>query len=173
MADSKIEWTTDTWNPVTGCAKVSPGCKHCYAEVMHARLQMMGQEKYQRPFREVVMHPSTLDAPFKWKKPRMVFVNSMSDLFNVDVTDEFIYRVFQTMVLTPRHSFQILTKRPERVAQMNDGLPWRNNIWMGTSVENADYADRIDHLRQTDACVTFLSLEPLLGPLPALDLPKY
>ena len=171
MADnSKINWTDATWNPVTGCTKVSPGCKHCYAEVMTKRLQLMGMEKYAAGFGTVVMHPDTLEIPFGWKKPRKVFVNSMSDLFHEDVTDEFIADVFHTMEMADRHIFQVLTKRPERVATMNDMIDWPANVWMGTSVENGDYRWRIDKLWSTDAKVKFLSLEPLLGALPYLNL---
>lgn len=166
---SRIEWTEATWNPLTGCTKVSPGCKHCYAERMSKRLKLMGQPSYQNGFK-LTMHEHLVELPLKWRKPRRIFVNSMSDLFHKDVPLDFIQRVFDTMVRASQHQFQVLTKRPERVAELNDALQWPSNIWMGTSVENQDYAFRIDYLRQTDAQVKFLSLEPLLGPLVNLDL---
>ena len=156
--------------PVTGCNKVSPGCKNCYAETMARRLKAMGQEKYRNGF-EVTLHPDALGEPMRWKKPRLVFVNSMSDLFHADIPNDFIIQVFQTMTMTPQHSFQVLTKRPERVEFLNPVLPWEPNIWMGVSVESATYRTRIEYLRHScDAQVKFLSLEPLLGPLPALNL---
>ena len=167
--NSAIEWTQATWNPVTGCSKVSPGCAHCYAERMARRLQAMGQPNYANGF-EVTMHEHVLDAPLRWRQPRVIFVNSMSDLFHEHVSREFVTRVFQTMTSAPRHRFQVLTKRSERLVALGAELPWPVNVWMGVSVENADYAHRIDHLRETGAHVKFLSLEPLLGPLPALDL---
>ena len=174
MADSSnIEWTDASWNPVTGCNKVSPGCKNCYAETMTLRLKAMGEKtgstKYANGFK-VTLHPDVLEVPLQWKKPRRIFVNSMSDLFHVDVPDDFIFQVFDVMQRAPQHQYQVLTKRPERVAYLNDILLWTKSIWMGTSVENADYQWRIDALRNTDAQLAFLSLEPLLGPLPDLDL---
>ena len=169
MAASKIEWTDATWNPVTGCNKISPGCKHCYAERLSKRLKATGMAKYRNGF-AVTMHPETLDIPLRWRKPRSIFVNSMSDLFHVDVPDEFIAQVFDVMTRAHWHRFQVLTKRPERVASLNAKLPWPSQIWMGASVESQDYIHRIDLLRETDAAIKFLSLEPLLGPLPNLDL---
>ncbi len=169
MAASKIEWTDATWNPVTGCNKISPGCKHCYAERLSKRLKATGMAKYRNGF-AVTLHPDTLDIPLRWRKPRSIFVNSMSDLFHVDVPDEFIAQVFDVMTRAHWHRFQVLTKRPERVASLNAKLPWPNQIWMGASVESQDYIHRIDLLRETDAAIKFLSLEPLLGPLPNLDL---
>jgi protein gp37 len=166
---SRIEWTEATWNPLTGCTKVSPGCKHCYAERMSKRLQLMGQPSYQNGFK-LTLHEHLLELPLSWKKPRKIFVNSMSDLFHKDVPFEFIQRVFDTMHRASHHQFQVLTKRPERVAELSHLLPWPENVWMGTSVENQKYAFRIDHLRQTGAHVKFLSLEPLLGPIYDLDL---
>ena len=166
---SNIEWTEATWNPVTGCTKVSPGCKHCYAELLALRLRAMGQRKYANGF-DVTLHEYTLRDPLKWKRPQMIFVNSMSDLFHEDVPDDYILRVFQAMHAADWHTYQVLTKRSERVASMRDMLPWAQHIWMGVSVENADYAWRIDHLRESGARVKFLSLEPLLGPLPDIDL---
>ncbi len=167
--NSGIEWTEATWNPLTGCTKLSAGCKYCYADRMAKRLQAMGSPNYRNGFK-ITLHEHMLEVPFKWKKPRKVFVNSMSDLFHPEVPDEFIHRVFDVMVRCPQHQFQVLTKRPERVAQMSDALSWPENIWMGTSVEDLRVVSRIDHLRLADAATRFLSLEPLLGPLPNLDL---
>ena len=169
MAASKIEWTDATWNPVTGCNKISPGCKHCYAERLSKRLKATGMAKYRNGF-AVTLHPDTLDIPLRWRKPRSIFVNSMSDLFHVDVPDSFITQVFDVMTRAHWHRYQVLTKRPERVASLNSTLPWPSQIWMGASVESQDYIQRIDRLRETDAAIKFLSLEPLLGPLPNLDL---
>ena len=166
---SSIEWTESTWNPVTGCSKVSQGCKNCYAERMALRLQSMGNLRYSNGFK-ATMHYELLTLPLKWTKPQMVFVNSMSDLFHESVTDEFILATFNTMQLAFWHNFQILTKRSERLAELECKLPWAENIWMGVSVENTDHTIRIDHLRKTGAKIKFLSLEPLLGPLPSLDL---
>ncbi len=169
MTRSRIEWTDETWNPVTGCTKVSPGCKHCYAERMAKRLQAMGQPNYARGF-DLIVHEHMLDAPLRWKKPRMVFVNSMSDLFHEDVPMSFIAQVFDVMRSAHQHTFQVLTKRAERVASLNPALYWPVNVWLGVSVETRRYVRRIDQLRQTDAAIKFLSLEPLLAPLPDLDL---
>ena len=169
MATSKIEWTESTWNPLTGCTKISPGCKNCYAERMAKRLQAMGQEKYRNGF-NLTLHPASLDEPLLWKKPRMIFVNSMSDLFHKDVPEDFIQQVFSVMRQAHWHTFQVLTKRAERLLELDREIDWPDNVWMGVSVENQDYAFRIDLLRQTHACVKFLSLEPLLGPLPHLEL---
>ena len=166
---SKIEWTQTTWNPVTGCSKISQGCKHCYAERMAKRLHAQGMEKYRNEFR-VTIHPDTLKDPLKWKKPKLVFVNSMSDLFHKGVPEKFIMSVFEVMNEARHHTFQTLTKRPERVAKANKRLNWTSNIWMGTSIESEKYLHRADALKETDAQVKFLSLEPLLGPLPNLDL---
>ncbi len=166
---SKIEWTDSTWNPVTGCTKISHGCKYCYAERMAKRLQLAGVKKYKDGF-QVAVHTSALEEPTRWKKPRMVFVNSMSDLFHKDVTTDFILSVFHTMNQSPQHIFQVLTKRPGRVLKINRKLPWTQNIWMGTSIESERWQSRLDDLKSTDAHVKFLSLEPLLGPLPNLDL---
>ena len=169
MAASKIEWTDATWNPVTGCNKISPGCKHCYAERMAKRLHAAGMPKYRNGF-DVAVHPDTLDIPLRWRKPRAIFVNSMSDLFHNSVSDDFICAVFAVMEQADWHRYQVLTKRPERVALLNDQLPWPAQVWLGVSVESRRYIDRIDILRGTDAAVKFLSLEPLLGPLPGLNL---
>jgi protein gp37 len=170
MADgTRIEWTNATWNPVTGCSKVSPGCRYCYAERMAKRLQAMGQSNYIDGF-EVRQHEGTLELPLRWKKPRRVFVCSMGDLFHGRVRVNFIGRVFATMVAAHWHTFQVLTKRVERLGWESWVLPWRKNIWMGVSVENEDCRGRIDVLRNTGAHVKFLSLEPLLGRMPSLDL---
>ena len=167
---SSIEWTEATWNPVTGCSKISPGCKHCYAERMARRLQAMGHPHYRNGF-EVTLHEDALEIPLRWKRPQTIFVNSMSDLYHRDVPLTFIRRVFDVMHRAHWHRYQILTKRAERLAELNDKLPWAPNIWMGVSVDNADYVFRIDDLRQTRAHVKFLSLEPLLGPLSNLNWP--
>jgi len=166
---SAIEWTESTWNPLTGCTKISPGCKNCYAERMAKRLKAMGQGKYRNGFK-LTLHPESLNEPLRWKKPQMIFVNSMSDLFHKDVPADFIQQVFDVMRQAHWHTFQVLTKRAERLLKLNDQIDWPENVWMGVSVENQDYAFRIDLLRQTHARVKFLSLEPLLGPLPALNL---
>ena len=166
---SRIEWTSGTWNPVTGCTKISPGCKHCYAERMAKRLRAMGVPQYRDGFR-VSIHPQVLELPLRWKKGRCVFVNSMSDLFHDAVPLEFIQRVFDVMQRAPQHQFQVLTKRPDRAAAIRAELPWPKNVWMGTSVETATYYGRIRALRQIPAEIRFLSLEPLLGPLPRLPL---
>ena len=166
---SSIEWTDVTWNPVTGCTKISHGCKHCYAERMAKRLRDMGVEKYTGGF-SVAVHESTLGDPLKWKQPRLVFVNSMSDLFHKSVPTTFIERVFDVMNRAPQHVFQVLTKRPSRVVQMNDRLCWASNIWLGTSIESEQWLRRLAQLKETGAQVKFLSLEPLLGPLPHIEL---
>ena len=168
---SKIEWTETTWNPVTGCTKVSDGCKNCYAEAFAFRLQGMGVEKYKDGF-EVKLHPGTLNDPFKWKKSRIVFVNSMGDLFHEKVPEEFIIKVFNVMKDNPHHIFQVLTKRAERLEELEQKgiLEWADNIWMGVTVENAKVLSRIDNLRSTSAKVKFLSCEPLLSSLKKMDL---
>lgn len=169
MGPSSIEWTESTWNPVTGCSKISPGCKHCYAERMAGRLKAMGQPSYRNGF-EVTLQRHALEIPLKWKKPQVIFVNSMSDLFHDLVPEDYIQRVFDVMNRANWHQYQILTKRPERLASMDARLPWADHIWMGVSVESSKYTPRIDLLRQSRAHVRFLSLEPLLGPLAKLDL---
>lgn len=170
MAQSSIEWTEMTWNPTTGCDKLSAGCKFCYAEVMTKRLQAMGVMKYEEGFKVIRTHEEELARPFSWHKPRIVFVNSMSDLFHVDVPLAFIQRVFHTMNQCPQHQFQVLTKRAELLAQYSPELNWTTNIWMGVSVEDTRVEHRIDYLRRSGAQLKFLSLEPLLGPLPNLNL---
>ena len=166
---SKIEWTESTWNPVTGCSKISTGCAHCYAERLSHRLRAMGQPNYQNGF-EVTIHPHALELPLSWKKPQTVFVNSMSDLFHDDVPFDFIEKVFQVMGRCHWHRFQVLTKRSRRLAELSPLLEWAPNIWMGVSVETDHYCSRIDDLRGTGANIKFLSLEPLLGPLSSLEL---
>lgn len=166
---SAIEWTEMTWNPCTGCNKVSPGCKYCYAERLARRLRAMGQANYRNGF-QLTLHEHMLAAPLEWKRPRTVFVNSMSDLFHKGVPDSFIQGVFDVMNRANWHQYQVLTKRSDRLAELSPLLPWSSHIWMGTSVENEAYSHRIDDLRRTGAHIKFLSLEPLLGPLPHLDL---
>lgn len=161
---SSIEWTDATWNPVTGCTKVSPGCKNCYAQRMAMRLYAMGQERYRNNF-SVTLQPDLVNLPSRWKKPRRIFVNSMSDLFHDRVPTGFITRVFRQMEACPWHSFQVLTKRSERLAEIAHALPWPPNVWMGVSVENSEYTYRIRDLLNVPAAVRFLSIEPLLGPL--------
>jgi protein gp37 len=178
---SSIEWTQATWNPVTGCTRVSRGCDHCYAARLSYRLEAMGHNAYQgltvlnnrgdRHFNgEVKCHPDRLEMPYRWRASKLVFVNSMSDLFHRSVPTSFIKDVFAVMNECEQHRFQVLTKRPERAAKLASQLEWTDNIWMGTSVEDDDVRDRIDHLRKTPAAVRFLSLEPLLGPLSRLNL---
>jgi protein gp37 len=166
---SGIEWTDATWNPVTGCTKISPGCKHCYAERLALRLQAMGNPNYRNGF-AVSLHPRMLELPLRWKAPRMIFVNSMSDLFHDDVPLAFIREVFAVMRNAHWHRFQVLTKRASRLLDLSSRLDWAGNVWMGVSVEQDEYRSRIDDLRATGAAVKFLSLEPLLGPLRRLDL---
>ncbi|MFO0591809.1 MAG: phage Gp37/Gp68 family protein [Polyangiaceae bacterium] len=166
---SAIEWTESTWNPVTGCDKVSPGCKHCYAERMAERLQAMGQPNYRNGFR-VTLQPHMLELPLRWSKPQTIFVNSMSDLFHEGVPLDYIQQVFSVMRRAHWHRFQILTKRDERLAAVASSLVWSANMWMGVSIESEKYLPRADNLRSTAAAVKFLSLEPLLGPLPNLNL---
>ncbi|MDT5158041.1 MAG: hypothetical protein QOH51_2398 [Acidobacteriota bacterium] len=168
-AKSAIEWTESTWNPVTGCTKISPGCDHCYAERLALRLQAMGQPNYADGFK-LTIQEHMLELPLRWKLPQMIFVNSMSDLFHKDVPTEYIHRVFDVMSRASQHRFQVLTKRSQRLMRLSQTLSWRSNIWMGVSVESQEYTFRIDHLRETKAHIKFLSLEPLLGPLPNLNL---
>jgi protein gp37 len=168
---SDIEWTDMTWNPVTGCTMISPGCAHCYAERMANRLKAMGQTSYRNGF-ALTLQPQTLEVPLRWKKPRTIFVNSMSDLFHKDIPLDYIQRVFDVMRRANWHTYQILTKRSDRLLQLDSALDWQPHVWMGVSVENQKYTDRVNHLRKTGAKVKFLSLEPLLGPLPKLNLKK-
>ena len=166
---SSIEWTDSTWNPVTGCTKISLGCANCYAERMALRLKKMGNPSYTNGF-SITIHEDMIDLPLKWKKPQTIFVNSMSDLFHEDIPTEFILRIFDVMCRASWHCFQILTKRSERMLELNPQLPWMPNIWMGVTVEAQNYTNRIDHLQRTGANVKFLSLEPLLGPISNLRL---
>ncbi|MCH7493994.1 phage Gp37/Gp68 family protein [bacterium] len=168
-SNSSIEWTEATWNPVTGCTKVSTGCRICYAERLSKRLQAMGSPNYKDGFK-LTIHDHMVGLPLTWKTPKVVFVNSMSDLFHVGVPIAFIRRVFDVMEEANWHTFQVLTKRSGRLAKIAHKLKWPPNVWMGVSVETAKYVHRIDDLRRTPAKVKFLSLEPLLGPLPNLDL---
>ena len=167
--NSHIEWTDATWNPVTGCTKISPGCKYCYAERLAQRLQAMGQPNYRNGF-QVTLQDHMLELPLRWKAPKRIFVNSMSDLFHDSVPTEYINRVFAIMERANWHQYQILTKRSERVRDLSRLMPWASHIWMGVSVENSDFTYRIEDLRKTESFVKFLSLEPLLGPLPNLNL---
>ena len=169
MATSRIEWTEATWNPVTGCSKISNGCQNCYAERMARRLKAMGQPKYQHGFK-VTVHPPELPVPTAWRKPRMVFVNSMSDLFHEEVSDDFILQVFEVMREACWHTFQILTKRPHRLEELNGSIKWPANVWMGVTVEEGAYADRLALLRASDAVVKFVSFEPLLDSISDPDL---
>ena len=167
--NSRIEWTESTWNPVTGCTKISAGCRHCYAERMANRLQAMGQANYANGFR-VALHESALDLPLRWKKPQTIFVNSMGDLFHEEVPLSFIRDVFAVMEKAHWHRFQVLTKRSSRLKELTSKIKWPDNVWMGVSVENAGCAPRVDHLREVPAAVRFLSLEPLISAVPNLDL---
>lgn len=175
---SAIEWTEATWNPTTGCDRTSPGCDHCYALTLAKRLKAMGQPKYQvdgdartsGPGFGLTLHADVLDVPRAWREPRLVFVNSMSDLFHPEVPFSFIERVFEVMTSTPQHTYQVLTKRASRMAEVAPLLRWPENVWMGVSVESDRYTFRVEHLRQVPSAVRFLSLEPLLGPLPSLTV---
>lgn len=175
---SAIEWTEATWNPTTGCDRISPGCDRCYALTLAARLKAMGQPKYQRdgdprtsgPGFRLTLHEDALELPKSWREPRMIFVNSMSDLFHVDVPDSFIRAVFDVVEATPQHTYQLLTKRSKRLAELSGSLAWPTNLWIGVSVETDRYAFRADHLRRVEAAaVRFLSVEPMIGPVPSLD----
>lgn len=178
MAESAIEWTEATWNPTTGCDRTSPGCDNCYALALSKRLKAMGQAKYQRdgdprtsgPGFGVSLHPDVLELPGQWRSPRLIFVNSMSDLFHPEVPVDFIERVLQVMADTPHHTYQLLTKRSQRLAKLGPALDWPTNCWVGVSIEDDRYTFRADHLRRVAPAIRFLSLEPLLGPLPSLDL---
>jgi len=167
--NSKIEWTESTWNPVTGCSKISVGCRNCYAERMALRLKAAGSPNYVNGFR-VTLHPHILKIPLHWKQPRIIFVNSMSDLFHNNVPFNFITKIFDVMRQASHHQFQALTKRSQRLLQLSPKLQWPQNVWMGVTVENADCSFRIDHLRQTPAAIKFVSFEPLLGPIPNINL---
>lgn len=180
MAETSIEWTDATWNPVAGCTILSPGCTNCYAMRMAARLEAMGQAKYRGLTRKsggrakwtgkLFLDRKALEVPKGWSRPRQIFVNSMSDLFHADVPTDFVAAVWSTMAATPQHTYQILTKRPDRMADVTAALAVLPNVWLGTSVESADYLDRIDDLRRVRAAVRFISFEPLLGPVAGADL---
>jgi len=169
MSKTKIEWSQSVWNPVTGCNKISAGCKNCYAEQLSRRLKAMGQKNYVNGFK-LTLQPHMLELPLKWKKPQTIFVNSMSDLFHKGVPTDYIQQVFDVMNKAHWHRFQVLTKRAERVAELSDVLNWSDNIWMGVSVENKNFVHRVDYLRNTKARIKFLSLEPLLSSLKNLNL---
>lgn len=179
MADrSAIEWTEATWNPTTGCDRISAGCDNCYALALAKRLKAMGSAKYQTDGAErtsgpgfgVAIHEQALTTPLKWREPRVVFVNSMSDLFHARVPGAFVRRVFDVMAATPRHTYQVLTKRASRLARLAPTLPWPSNVWMGVSVEDSSQLCRVEHLRSVPAAIRFVSAEPLLGPVPQMDL---
>src|SRR5438105_1344279 len=170
MSDkSAIEWTDATWNPVTGCTKVSPGCAHCYAETFAERWRGLPGHPYEQGF-ELRLWPERLEVPLRWRRPRTIFVNSMSDLFHEAIPIEYIAKIFEVMQRADWHVFQVLTKRPERLEALADDLPWPPNVWMGVSIENRRFVHRADHLRRTPAQTKFISAEPLLGPLERLDL---
>ncbi|RPE08679.1 phage Gp37/Gp68 family protein [Chitinophaga lutea] len=169
MASSRIEWTEMTWNPTTGCDKISAGCKYCYAEVMAKRLQAMGIDKYKDAFK-LSLHEDAINIPYSWKSPKIVFVNSMSDLFHKDVPLEFIKKVFHVMNDNPQHVFQVLTKRSDILLKYSKELKWSHNIWMGVSVEDSRVVERVNDLRKTKARIKFLSCEPLIGPIPKINL---
>jgi protein gp37 len=166
---SSIEWTDATWNPVTGCTQVSPGCDHCYARTFAERFRAVPGHPYEQGF-DLRLWEERIELPLSWRKPKRIFVNSMSDLFHREVPTVFIERVFQTMLLAPWHQFQILTKRSRRLARLAPQLPWPAHVWAGVSIETSQFAWRADHLRQVPAAVRFVSAEPLLGPLDSLDL---
>lgn len=170
MSDrSAIEWTQATWNPVTGCDKVSPGCAHCYAETFAQRWRGIPGHPYEQGF-DLRLWPERLDIPLRWKRPRTIFVNSMSDVFHEKIPDEFVARIFETMVRAEQHTFQVLTKRHERMVELASSLPWPPNVWMGVTIENRRFVHRADYLREVPAAVRFISAEPLLGPLEGLEL---
>jgi protein gp37 len=167
--NSKIEWTESTWNPVSGCTEISIGCENCYAKRIALRLKAAGSPNYANGF-DVTLHPHVLKTPLFWKQPHTIFVNSMSDIFHKDIPTSYISKVFDVMCQASHHRFQALTKRSLRLLQLSPKLPWPQNVWMGVTVENADYTFRIDHLRQTGAAIKFISFEPLLGPISNIDL---
>lgn len=169
MAQSKIEWTEETWNPITGCTKCSNGCTHCYAATFARRLQAMGNPRYINGF-EVTIHKDLFEKPFQWKKPKLVFVNSMSDLFHENVPDDVILQLFDVMNRSSKHTFQVLTKRSKRLLELSLKIKWTKNIWMGVSVENQNSLFRCEDLKKTDAYIKFISAEPLLGPLSTINL---
>jgi len=167
--NSRIEWTESTWNPITGCSKSSPGCKNCYAERMARRLHAMRQANYRNGFR-LTVHPHSIDLPLRWKKPQVIFVNSMSDLFHAQAPQDFIMRVFDVMNQACWHVYQVLTKRAEELTRLDGKISWADHIWMGVTVENRGYKYRIDHLRNSGSKCKFISFEPLLGSVGKVDL---
>lgn len=169
MANSKIEWTEVTWNPITGCTKISDGCANCYADSFAKRLKAMGNVRYRNGFTPTV-HEDLIDIPKSWKSPKKIFVNSMSDLFHEDIPDKIILKIFQTMNACPQHQFQVLTKRPERLIELDSRINWTHNIWMGVTIENDNYLYRADLLRQTGSYIKFVSAEPLLGSIKNINL---
>jgi len=169
MARSKIEWTESSWNPVTGCTKISEGCRHCYAERLAKRLRSMGRANYENGF-QLTLHENALEIPLRWTRAQMVFACSMSDLFHEDVPDSFVLKVFKTMHMAKQHCFQVLTKRPERMKNLNTAIEWPTNVWAGVTVESSKYLDRIPHLLDTGVQTKFLSLEPLLSPIADIPL---
>lgn len=168
-SQSDIEWTDATWNPVTGCTKVSAGCDNCYAEALARRLHAMGNQRYRNGFK-VTLHPDLVEMPLRWKTPKKIFVNSMSDLYHSEIPDEYIRQVFDVMRRAHWHQFQILTKRPQRLVRLASSLPWPKNVWQGVSIENNAVAFRADFLRKVPAAVRFLSCEPLIGAVDKVDL---
>jgi protein gp37 len=173
MSKTKIQWTDETWNCITGCSQLSPGCANCYARKNALRLQGNPNPRIARKYRngfDLTVHPEYLDQPARWKMPRKVFVNSMSDTFHRDVPEDFIRSLFERIVQSPKHVFQVLTKRADRLAELSRDLPWPQNLWIGVTVESADYADRLEYLRRVPACVRFVSFEPLLGPISDVNL---
>src|SRR3954447_14391423 len=168
---SSIEWTEATWNPVTGCSEVSPGCAHCYAKTFAERWRGTPGHPYEQGF-DLRLWPERLEVPLRWKRPRVIFVNSMSDLFHEGIPDDYVRAVFDVMVRAEQHTFQILTKREDRLAELAPDLPWPANVWMGVTIENRRFVHRADRLREVDAAVRFISAEPLLGPLEGLDLSR-
>ncbi|HEY9733592.1 MAG TPA: phage Gp37/Gp68 family protein [Drouetiella sp.] len=168
-ANSDIEWTDATWNPITGCTKISPGCANCYAETFAERFRGVPNHPYEQGF-DLKLWPDRLALPSSWKKPKRIFVNSMSDLFHKDVPTDYVLQVFEAMNKANWHQYQILTKRHDRLLELDKQIPWSSHIWMGVSVENQDHVHRVDYLRKTSAHLKFLSVEPLLGPIEILDL---
>lgn len=169
VINTKIEWTDTTWNPMTGCTPISDGCKNCYALKMANRLKAMGNKRYQNGF-TVTLHPDLLAEPMKWSKPRMVFVNSMGDMFHESIPLEYIQRVFSAMRKANQHTFQVLTKRSSRMLELSKSLPWPENVWMGVTIESGKYLYRAENLKKTPAAVKFLSIEPMIGPVNNINL---
>ncbi len=169
MTKTKIEWTESSWNPITGCTKISDGCLNCYAEKMAFRLKAMGTKGYENGF-EVTLQPHQLDKPLKLKKPQMIFVNSMSDIFHENVPDDYILKIFEIMNKAHWHTFQVLTKRPQRLESLRNKINWTKNIWLGTTIESNKYIDRVDYIKKTDASIKFISFEPLLSSVKEVDL---